>query len=171
MRAPLNAPVLVLNVNYEPLDVCTVRRAVGLLVGGKADLVLNGRGVIRTVQQVFEIPSVIRLVYMVKRPRLRVALNRQEIFRRDDYTCQYCGRRVAHPTIDHVVPRRLGGEDTWENLVTACAACNARKGGRTLAEAHMRLLRPPGPPPASALYRFRRYLATHAEWETFLQGW
>jgi len=171
MSAALNAPVLVLNVNYEPLDVCTVRRAVGLLVGGKADLVLNGRGVIRTVQRTFEIPSVIRLMYRVRRPRLRLALNRQEIFRRDNYTCQYCGRRVVHPTIDHVVPRRLGGQDTWENLVTACADCNARKGGRTLAEAHMHLLRSPAPPPASALYRFRRYLAIREEWETFLRGW
>ena len=171
MTAQLRAPVLVLNANYEPLDVCTVRRAVVLLVSGKAHLVLNGRGVIRTVRRTFDVPSVIRLAYMVKRPRPRVPLTRLEIFRRDNYTCQYCGRRVAHPTVDHVVPRRLGGGDSWDNLVTACAACNARKGGRTLEEAHMRLLRPPAPPPASAWYRFRRYLEAHREWEDFLKGW
>ncbi len=171
MPLSLSAPVLVLNANYEPLDVCTVRRAFGLLFAGKAHLVLNGRGEVHSINATFEIPSVIRLTYMVKRPRLRIALNRQEIFRRDEYTCQYCGQRVAHPTIDHVVPKRLGGQDTWDNLVTACAKCNARKGGRTLEEAHMHLLRPPGPPPEAALYRFRRYLAAHGEWENFLRGW
>jgi len=171
MAASLSAPVLVLNANYEPLNVCTVRRALGLLLSDKAHLVLNGRGEIATVQATFEIPSVIRLDYMVRRPRPRPKLCREEIFRRDGYICQYCGRRVRHPTIDHVMPRRLGGKDTWENLVTACAACNTRKGGRTLAEAHMRLLRKPEPPPMSAFYRFRGYLHTHREWEDFLRGW
>ncbi len=171
MFSSLNAPVLVLNANYEPLDVCTVRRALGLLLSEKAHLVLNGRGKIRTVRATFEIPSVIRLDYMVKRPRPQVKLSREEIFRRDNYICQYCGRRVSHPTIDHVVPRRLGGQDTWDNLVTACAACNARKGGRTLEQAHMRLLKEPAPPPMSAIYRFRRYLNAHSEWEDFLRGW
>ncbi len=171
MLSRLTAPVLVLNANYEPLDVCTVRRALGLLLAEKAHLVLNGRGKIHTVRATFEIPSVIRLDYMVKRPRPRVKLSREEIFRRDNYTCQYCGRRVSKPTIDHVVPRHLGGQDTWDNLVTACAACNARKGGRTLEQAHMRLLKQPAPPPMSAIYRFRRYLASHQEWEDFLRGW
>ncbi len=171
MPANLSAPVLVLNANYEPLGVCTVRRAMGLLLTEKARLVLNGRGKIATARAVFEIPSVIRLGYMVKRPRPRPKLTREEIFRRDDYICQYCGRRVSKPTIDHVVPRRLGGQDTWENLVTACAECNTKKGGRPLHETSMRLLREPAPPPLSAFYRFRHYLRARREWEDFLRGW
>ncbi len=167
----LEAPVLVLNANFEPLNVCSSRRALGLMLTGKASLVMNGRGVIRTVSRSFPIPSVIRLERIVKRPRRRVRLSKREIFRRDNYICQYCGKHLRHPTIDHVVPKRLGGAHTWENLVTACAACNHRKGGRTLEQAHMRLLRPPREPSASAGYVLEHYLRKHEEWRPFIEGW
>ncbi len=163
--------MLVLNANYEPLSVCSVRRAVGLLFSAKAHLVLNGRGWLRTLGEPFPIPSVIRLNAMIRRPRPTIPLTKREIFRRDGYICQYCGRPTARPTIDHVVPRQRGGGYTWENLVTACPECNQRKGNRTPEEAHMPLLRRPAPPPRSALYRFRRYLAQHEEWRPFLEGW
>lgn len=166
------APVLVLNANFEPINVCTTRRAIGLILSGKASLVLNGRGEIATVSHTYPRPSVIRLEKMVKRPRPTVRLTKREVLRRDDYTCQYCGKRHTPLTIDHVIPRRLGGQHTWENLVAACPVCNHRKGGRTLEQAQMRLLRPPKEPPSSAVYIFGRHINdNNNEWLPFVQGW
>lgn len=167
----MEAPVLVLNANYEPINVCNTRRALGLILAGKADMIANGRGYIRTVSMVLPRPSVIRLEYMIHRPRLRVKLTRREVFRRDNYTCQYCGRRTDDLTVDHVLPRHLGGQHTWTNVVTACQACNHRKGGRRLSEAHMTLLRPPREPPASAAYIFEHHLRENQEWAPYLNGW
>jgi 5-methylcytosine-specific restriction endonuclease McrA len=167
----LNEPVLILNVNYEPLHVCNTRRAMALIFAGKAEIVLNGRGFIRTSSAKFEMPSVIKLGYMVKRPRLQVNLTKREILRRDDYTCQYCGKKTHVLTVDHVLPRRLGGEHSWTNVVAACPPCNRRKGGKTLEMANMRPRQQPFEPSPSAYYRFSRHLHTHQEWERFIQGW
>lgn len=171
MNGKLYDPVLVLNANYEPINVCNVRRAIGLILDEKATLVLDGRESIRTVSRAYPCPSIIRLAQMIKRPRPRVKLNKTEIFRRDHYTCQYCGKRAPVLTIDHVIPRHLGGAYAWENLVTACSACNHRKGGRTLEQAHMILLKTPTAPPASAHYIFNRYLSANQEWSAFIEGW
>ena len=167
----MNEPVLVLNANFEPLNVCNTRRAIMLVLSGKANLVMNGRGYIHTVSQAFPRPSIIRLSHMVKRPRPHVHLTKREILRRDNYTCQYCGRKTPHLTIDHVIPKHLGGTHTWDNLVAACPSCNHRKGGKTLQQAHMTLLRLPKEPPSSAKYRFARHLSTNQEWIPFVDGW
>lgn len=167
----MNAPVLVLNANFEPLNVCDTRRALGLILTGKADLVVNGRGVIHTVSREIPRPSVIRLGEMVQRPRPRVKLTRREIFRRDNYTCQYCGRRSGEMTVDHVLPRHLGGKHVWTNVVTACPACNHQKGGRRLGESGMKLIRLPQEPPSSALYIFGRHLTENMDWEPYIRGW
>ena len=167
----MQAPVLVLNANFEPINICNTRRAIGLMLSGKATMVLNGRGEIKTVSQSFPRPSIIRLEKMVRRPRPRVKLTKREILRRDDYTCQYCGYRASYLTIDHVIPRRLGGQHEWENLVAACPSCNHRKGGRTVEQAQMRLLRPASEPPSSANYIFARHLGDNDEWLPFIQGW
>jgi len=167
----VNRPVLVLNANYEPLNVCNTRRAMGLLIMEKAVMISNGRGVIRTPSTTFLRPSVIRLGYMVHRPRPHVTLTKQEIFQRDNYICQYCGRSGGVLTIDHVMPRHRGGKHSWKNLVTACQDCNRRKGGKSTQVAHMRLLRQPFEPPATATYLYRRYLKTNQDWLTFVQGW
>lgn len=164
-------PVLVLNANFEPIHVCSTRRAIGLLLSGKADMILNGRGHIRTVSQLLPRPSVIRLETQIHRPRPRVKLSRREIFRRDNYTCQYCGRRDVALTVDHVVPRHLGGLPAWSNLVAACSNCNHHKGGRRLEEAHMKLLHPPHEPPANAAYIFGRHLAENGDWQPYISGW
>lgn len=164
-------PVLVLNANFEPLNVCTTRRAIGLVLGGKANLVLNGRGIIRTVSRSYPRPSIIRLDRMIKRPRPRIRLTKREVLRRDDYTCQYCGRHLPYLTIDHVLPRRLGGQHSWENLVAACPPCNHLKGGRTIEQARMRLLRSPKEPPSSAVYLFARHLKENEDWVPFIEGW
>lgn len=167
----MNEPVLVLNANYEPLNICTTKRAVGLMMTGKAELLVNGRGAIKTASLSFPRPSIVRLSYMVHRPRPRVKLTKREIFRRDRYACQYCGERAAILTIDHIVPRHRGGAHSWENLVTACPICNRRKGGRTPHEANMPLRSDPGEPSASAEYLFGRVLDTRAEWAEYIDGW
>jgi 5-methylcytosine-specific restriction endonuclease McrA len=167
----MDRPVLLLNANYEPIHVCNTKRAVGLLMMHKAEIIVNSRGVIRTPSTTFPRPSVIRLSYMVHRPRPRITLTKREILRRDNYTCQYCGQRSHRLTIDHVRPRRLGGVHGWENVVAACPACNHRKGGRTLANAHMRLLRRPYEPKATASYLFGGYLEENREWLGFVDGW
>ena len=166
----MNEPVLVLNANFEPINVCSTRRAIGLIVSGKAAMVVNGRGYIQTIRELFPRPSVIRLEYMVQRPRPHVKLTRREVFRRDNYTCQYCGKRDQVLTIDHVVPKHLGGKHTWTNVVAACSSCNHKKGGRRMEEAHMHPLRPPQEPFASAIYLYGRHLDSH-EWDQFIIGW
>ncbi len=171
MTQMLRAPVLVLNANYEPLNVCSTRRALGLMVSDKASLVVNGRGYIRTVAELFPAPSIIRLEKMIRRPRPGVKLSKQEIFRRDSYTCQYCGTETAHLTIDHVLPRRLGGTHAWGNLVAACPTCNHRKGGRTMEQAGMRLINAPRAPVATPTYLFGRYLKSNQEWEPYIKDW
>lgn len=163
--------VLVLNANFEPLNVCDLRRAVGLILTEKASLVLNGRGEIHTIRQVFPRPSIIRLSHMVTHPRQVVRLTRREIFRRDNFTCQYCGKHTTDLTVDHVLPRHLGGKHTWLNVVAACSSCNHRKGGRTVDTSGMHLLRQPKEPPATAIYIYGRLLNDYAEWEPFLNGW
>ncbi len=167
----MHEPVLVLNANFEPINVCTTRRAITLVLSGKASLVMNGRGEIHTVARSYPRPSIIRLEQMVKRPRPTVRLTKKEILRRDDYTCQYCGQRTPYLTVDHVIPRRFGGQYVWENLVAACPACNHRKGSHTPEQVNMRLLRPPKAPPANAAYLFARHLANNEEWLPFMEGW
>ncbi|MBI5052220.1 MAG: HNH endonuclease [Chloroflexota bacterium] len=171
MEVDLNRAVLVLNANYEPLHVCSTKRAVGLLVTGKAELMVNGRGHIRTTRLTYPAPSVIRLEHMIKRPRPRVKLSKREIFRRDNYTCQYCGRQTQHLTIDHVIPRHKGGGHEWDNLVAACPPCNRRKGGRNPVEAQMHLKRKPAEPNATPDYLFSRHIKENMEWEKFIKGW
>ena len=167
----MNEPVLVLNRNFEPLNVCNTRRAVGLLMVGKAELVENGRGPIHTAQAVYPRPSVIRLMYLIRRPRPRVKLSKREILRRDNYRCQYCGEEHARLTVDHVIPRRAGGPHSWDNLVAACLACNRRKGHRAPGEAHMQLRRQPFEPVPSAQYLYGRQAQQYGEWARYLEGW
>ena len=146
VAALIRAPVLVLNLNYVPVNVCTVRRAIVLVTKGKAELLENHQGYLHTVSQDIDAPSVIRLAYMVKRPFLPRKLSKKEVFLRDKFTCQYCGKKVHDLTLDHVIPRRQQGAHTWENVVTACNRCNLHKAGRTPAEAKMRLGRVPRAP-------------------------
>jgi 5-methylcytosine-specific restriction endonuclease McrA len=167
----LNGPVLILNVNFEPIHVCNTKRALALVLGGKAETIINGRGVVRSCTAEFEIPSVIRLSQLIKRPRPRISLSKREILRRDDFTCQYCGRKMRHLTIDHIIPRHQGGPHTWQNLVAACMPCNRRKGGKSPDDAHMRLRRQPFEPKATAVYRFGGHIHKNHEWAQFIEGW
>ena len=166
-----NLPVLVLNQNYEPLNICRARRAVVLLYRGKAEMLENGLGFIHSASCTFPLPSVIRVVYMIKRPRPKRKLTRLEIFNRDKHTCQYCGKETQQLTLDHVIPRYKGGEHTWENVVSACVPCNRRKAGHTPEQAGMRLLCRPPPPPGNTFYYLPyHYLQTRSEWQKYLHG-
>ncbi len=163
----VSAPVLVLNLNYVPINVCTVRRAVVLLVKEKAELLENHRGQLRTVNSVFDAPSIIRLAYLVKRPFLPRKLSKKEVFLRDRYTCQYCFKKTQDLTLDHVVPRRQHGPHTWDNVVTACTRCNLRKAGRTPVEANMKLAKlPKAPDPNPYLILQNRVILD--EWQPYL---
>ena len=153
----INLPVLVLNQNYEPLNVCQVRRAVVLLYQRKAEMLENGTGFIHSASDIFSVPSVIRLAYMIKRPRPERKLTRFEIFNRDQYTCQYCGRETRQLTLDHVTPRHRGGQHTWENVVSACVPCNRRKAGKTPSEAGMRLPHHPTRPHSNIFFYIPSY--------------
>src|SRR5688572_1184555 len=131
--------VLVLNQNYEPLNVCNARRAIVLIDLGKAEVLEVDGLVYRSPSREIRVPSVIRLQRLVKRPRPKVRLTRREVFVRDQYTCQYCGLTAKDLTVDHVIPRHRGGTHIWTNVVSACQNCNHRKGGRSLDEAQMKL--------------------------------
>lgn len=167
----VSAAVLVLNQNYEPLNVCNERRAIVLINRGKAEVLEHGKGHIRTPSQNYARPSVIRLMYLIRRPRPKARLTRREVFLRDNFTCQYCGVRGKDLTIDHVIPRHRGGKHTWDNLVSACRACNHRKGGKTLEEAKMTLRRPPAQPRVSPYYVLTQYLQSYSEWLKFVPEW
>jgi len=164
----INLPVLVLSQGYEPLNISRVRRAMVLLFRGKAEALENGLGVLHSVDNIFPVPSVIRLAYPVKRPHLQRKLTKVEVFNRDHYTCQYCGRGTKELTLDHVTPRRRGGKHVWENVVSACIPCNRRKAGRTPSEAGMRLLNQPHPPRDGSFYIPYHQLHLHSEWQKYM---
>jgi len=143
----LNTPVLVLNRNYEPLNVVSAKRAIVLLMKGKAEMVKPANGlVIHAARERIPVPSVVRLMVYARRPPARVRLNRRSILIRDDYTCQYCGYRGPGLTIDHVIPKDKGGKTDWDNLVACCTRCNSKKGNRTPEEAGMTLRKKPRKP-------------------------
>ena len=155
--------VLILNSDYEPLNVCNLRRAVILLYLGKAD-VLHQHGESDTPALVTEegvvvaAPSVLRLRHHVKRPLPELKLSRRSIFARDNYTCQYCGVQTRDLTIDHIVPKRAGGGMQWDNLVACCRRCNARKGDKMLSSSGMKLARPPRRPRYVPYISLTKYL-------------
>ena len=166
----MNRAVLLLNQNYEPLNVCRARRAIVLLIKGKAEVLAHLPEAIATQRLALPRPTVIRMLYQVRRRWPEVRLSRAEIFVRDDFTCQYCGARAVELTVDHVVPRHLGGKRRWENLVTACRFCNFRKGSRTPREANMRLLSRPVRPRSAFRHLVLQMTAgrTHPSWTPFL---
>ncbi len=132
--------VLLLNSSYEPLNVCTWKRAVILMVKGKAvALEVESK---KKIGHNMELPLVIRLLYYVKIPHKETPLTRRNVMHRDNYSCQYCGKK-SNLTIDHVIPRSKGGQDKWNNVVVACLKCNVSKGSKSLKEAGLKLEKPP----------------------------
>lgn len=165
----LHNSVLVLSQSYEAINICHVRRAIVLLLYGKAEMLENGMGYIHSANDFFPIPSVIKLAHMVKRPRYEKKMTRYGVFQRDHYTCQYCSKVSHQLTIDHVSPRNQGGEHCWENVVSACASCNRRKAGRTPKQANMKLIRQPRQPRNNLpFYIPLNYLENLGGWQKYL---
>ncbi|MCK7472490.1 MAG: HNH endonuclease [Rhodopseudomonas palustris] len=142
----LEGRVLILNQNYEPLSICSARKAVVLQVLGKVEVIESSDRTVRSVSECYILPSIVRLSRLIHVPRKRILLSRNNIIKRDNHRCQYCGTEKSPFTVDHIVPRDRGGLDTWENLVCACSLCNSRKRNRTPQEAGMQLLRKPRKP-------------------------
>ncbi len=162
-------PCLVLNQSYEPLNVCRARRAINMIISGKAEMLENGAGYIHTANTIFPIPSVIKLAYLVKRPRPQPKLTRVEIFNRDHYTCQYCGKISNQLTLDHVIPRYQSGRHTWENLVSACGPCNRKKAGRTPEQANMSLHKAPVRPAGNIYLNIPiNFIQSQSHWQKYL---
>lgn len=167
----LRRPVLVLNASYEPIHVCAVRRALILLVKGMASTEEAGEGRVHSPSQSLAVPSVIRLLEYRRIPRQMRAISRKNILIRDQYTCQYCNKQfgAGDLTLDHVVPRSRGGNNTWENLVACCLRCNNRKGDRLPVEAQMRLQRQPKPFNLHTSRSLMRQMGNHQEnWRKYL---
>ncbi len=158
---------LLLNASFEPLKVIPARRAVMLILSGKAESVASAEEpiVFRSATSAIEVPAVVRLKYQVRIPyRATVPLNRAALLARDNKTCQYCFK--PGNTIDHVVPRARGGEHRWENVVTACARCNAKKDDRLLEELGWSLRFKPFAPKAWFYVVFKFQL--DPAWEPYL---
>jgi 5-methylcytosine-specific restriction endonuclease McrA len=130
--------VLVLNATFEPINVCTVRRATVLLLKEKAEVIERGDTELHWARGALPRPHVIRLRTYVRVPRdpHRRKITRRAVFARDQWECQYCGARAAL-TVDHVIPRSKGGGSTWDNIVASCAPCNRRKGDRLPHQVNM----------------------------------
>ncbi|NIP32047.1 MAG: HNH endonuclease [Candidatus Dadabacteria bacterium] len=183
----LTSPVLVLNRFFVPVSVTSLKRAFILLYGGSAKAVndeyetfdfeswaqirlVDEDDCIRTVTKVIKAPRVIILLryegYYRKQPRF----NRINIFRRDNDTCQYCETKFQKYdlTLDHVIPRALGGKSTWDNVVCCCVKCNRKKGGRTPDQAHMELLNTPKKPQWNLFSNFYIRTIKYKEWKPFL---
>ncbi len=195
----LQANVLVLNRLYMAVQVISVRRALGMLYKGDAEVVhvqeegyfesftfdrwlersLERMGcwepeddVLRSVRFELEAPRIIRLMSFDKLPRQWIKFNRRNLFARDGNRCQYCGKKYApnELSMDHVVPRSRGGPATWENIVTACLRCNVRKGGRTPQAAGMPLAKQPERPRTSPLLSTRLSNRKYHSWKVFLEN-
>jgi 5-methylcytosine-specific restriction endonuclease McrA len=139
--------VLVLNQNFEPITVCRTRRALILLFMHRAELLESYEGcMMHSVRTAVPLPSVLRLNHYVRVVRKEIPLSKRNVLRRDNHRCQYCGRTGTNLTTDHVIPRTLGGTDSWENLVCACTDCNSRKGGQLMHHSGMKLARKPKKP-------------------------
>ncbi len=182
----LNTAVLVLNKNYQPVHVTSVRRAFALLYSGLARAIdsqyrlydfatwsalsAGHHDAIATIHQTIRVPRVVVLSAFEHLPKGRVRFSRLNIYARDHDTCQYCGAQKARPALnlDHVVPRTLGGRTSWENIVCSCVDCNLRKGGRTPEQAGMKLIRPPVRPRWTPFFRGAGKKASYREWLPFL---
>ncbi|MEZ4505818.1 MAG: HNH endonuclease [Thermomicrobiales bacterium] len=168
----MNKSVLVLNQNYEPLNICNARRAVVLVFGGKAEILETHDALITTSQDAFPYPSVIRLICLIRAPRARVKLSRREVFLRDSYTCQYCGRRTEISLWITSFPGHEAARTPGKTSRRRARACNHRKGGKSVAEARMTLKRMPFEPSPGRYYAIERRLeqCITEGWYKFLPG-
>lgn len=193
----LASSVLVLNRSYVAIHIVSARRAFSMLIKNNAEVVsrYNGRytsynfdawvrhsadenceagqsdaDFVHTPRLRILVPRVVRLLNFDKVPQRKVKFCRRNIITRDGSRCQYCGKKVppSQLSIDHVTPKALGGRSTWTNVVAACAACNARKGGRLPQQAHMKLIKEPTVPRRHPLLTARALEPRYSLWRDFL---
>jgi 5-methylcytosine-specific restriction endonuclease McrA len=166
---PPGSRVLLLNASFEPLAVVTAKRAIVLMLSGKAECVqaaLEGAA-FHSENLTVPAPSVMRLSRYVRVPyRRAVPMTRAGVLRRDLRRCAYCGRKAD--TIDHVIPRSRGGAHSWENCVAACKACNSKKADKLLEELGWVLENPPRPPNRAAGGVLVLAVEPHPAWEPWL---
>lgn len=156
--------ILVLNSDYLPVNVTTFKKAFKLVYKGKAE-VIESDGVVVTSTKKYSKPSVIRLTKYVNIPYRKVILSRDNIFKRDNYTCTYCGSH-KNLTVDHILPKSKGGLNSWENLITSCFSCNSRKGDRTPEQANLKLnFQPYKPHPAFFVCKIHKDIV---KWKSYL---
>ena len=138
---------LVLNFSYEPLQFCSAKRAIIMVLNGRAEFLESDGYVIRSPSTSFKLPAVIRVLHMVKKSRRKgVSFSKKNILRRDNFTCQYCGTNGNSLTVDHILPKSRGGKSNWNNVVVACKPCNLKKGNQTPSEKGMQLNKKPSKP-------------------------
>lgn len=194
----LNCNVLVLNKHYMALCVINVKRAISMLYHQQAEVVTCETGLyenydfsswcqiselkktfepdshdwISTVSCYVAVPKIIRLLFYDRLPKKKIKLNRRNIFARDKSSCQYCGKKfnTTELSLDHVIPKILGGKSTWENLVCACTKCNSRKGGRTPAQARMSLVKKPVMPRRNPVIHLQLSHPRYQSWKQFLDN-
>jgi len=188
----LDSSVLVLNASWSAVHIASVRRAISLVYQGLAQFVSTDdfnthdfeswkelslvspgeMGYIRAIDFKLRVPEVIRLRYFNGRQKRKIRFTRRNLFERDTYTCQYCGRKLPSGdlTLDHVVPRCRGGKSTWENLAVACVKCNSRKANRLPHEAGMKLLKRPEKPKWPSYLAVRMGPARRASWQRFIDA-
>ena len=165
----LSSNVLLLNQNFIPLTVCSARRAVVMVWAGKAEIIESTGKYIHSISMRFDVPSVIRLLVFVKISySLNIQLTKQNIIKRDHGVCQYCGKSEGIMTVDHVIPRSLGGDESWGNLVCACSDCNNKKDDKTLHEAGMELIKKPKKPSIGS-FLFSHEIPIKSSWRVFLK--
>jgi 5-methylcytosine-specific restriction endonuclease McrA len=196
LNSGLDCSVLVLNKHYMAIRIIGVRRAFSLLCRDLAEVISYEKGTyanynfqswcevsrfrhqfepaghdwISTVNFHIAVPRIIRLLFYDRLPRADVKFNRRNIFARDKSRCQYCGKRfpTTELSLDHVIPRTMGGDSTWDNIVCACAGCNARKGGRTPKIAGMTLIQKPIKPKHNPLVHIHLGQSRYRSWQQFL---
>lgn len=142
--------ILVLNADYQPLNVTSFRKGYKLIYKGKAEVVKNDEKDVILTSSAIARPKIIRLLKYTYLPYRKINLSKQNVYKRDNFTCVYCGSG-GNLTIDHVHPRSRGGANSWENLVTCCRPCNFRKDNRTPEEARMKMKTRPFTPTFSHL--------------------
>jgi 5-methylcytosine-specific restriction endonuclease McrA len=166
----MNQEVLVLNSDYAPLNVCNIKRAIILVYLGKVDVLHTDHRAVRTLEGEFVSPSVVRLKHQVKRPMPELRLSRRSILARDNYTCQYCGHKGKDLTVDHIIPKRLGGPVSWDNLVCCCKKCNTKKGDKSLLQVGFTLARQPRRPRYVPYISLTKFVTStrHDVWRDYL---
>jgi 5-methylcytosine-specific restriction endonuclease McrA len=197
-QSPLSCNVLVLNKHYMAVRIVSVKRAFSLLLRELAEVVAceqgkylsynfdswrdvsefkrnfepDGHDWISTVNFYIAVPRIIRLLFYDRLPQNEVKFNRRNIFARDKNTCQYCGKKypTTELSLDHVIPRTLGGKSVWANIVCACMKCNVRKGGRTPTDAAMTLIAKPVRPRHNPLLHVHLGHQRYRSWKQFLDN-